>query len=217
MIRARDIYDVIGLHRGLRLHQARTVAIVKTVSSRAAHNVAGDCADIALAMAVHDVGNMVRLPERPDDALAIMHEPADSLARWQLATKLARARYGTQAILHELGIRTDLREIIDRKSSKNFASTLSRDSFPELLALYSDMRVGPDGIIGLAERHAEATARYKGTNRVGLGGTVTLKHLLALEAQLAAHAGSSISDIGPEISDGLIHECLNLDMSDAFE
>lgn len=223
MIRACDIYDVLGLPRGLRLHHARTVALLQLISRSTDGTTAEAAREAELAMSVHDVGNLVKMPESDQLALRMLQESEESLERWRLATRVARARYGsddhiaTQTMLSELGIRDDLRKLVARKSSKNLPSVISRKIGVELLALYADMRVGPFGVVTIEERHHEASARYRGTPRQGLGGTVTLEELLRLETLVSRLVGSSVAVIRDDAVESLVSDCLELELDGAFE
>lgn len=222
MIRARDIYDVLGLPRGLRLHLATTVAVVKLVGDAADRGLRSLAHEATLAMALHDIGNAVKLSDDRKIALRVLQEPPESLDRWRLHAAFTRARYGTddhaatKSMLRELGIRQSLSQLIERKTSKNLPDILRRRRPVELLMLYADMRAAPQGFVSIEERHLEAQARYGRTAREGLGGTVTLSELRTLEVIVAKTFNCDASALPAAAVTALIPECMRLEMDDAF-
>ncbi|HEU5064143.1 MAG TPA: hypothetical protein VFT79_13485 [Solirubrobacterales bacterium] len=219
MISATDVYEVLGLPRGLRTHMARTVAVVKVIGHGGATPVSAVTDDVALAMALHDVGNAVK----PVGDGALLNEPADQLDRWRLYASFAQARYGedehqaTKTILGDLGIRQPLIDLIQRKSSHNLLSILEVGDPAELLAIYADMRVSPSGFVSIVERHEDAQARYSGdANRKGLGGDVTLAHLRQLEEEVAERFEFDPAGLEAPTVDARLVECLSMDLADAF-
>ncbi|MDQ2676067.1 MAG: hypothetical protein M3Y34_04605, partial [Actinomycetota bacterium] len=176
-------------------------------------------ADVAPAMALHDVGNIVK----PVGDGELLDEPASLLDRWSLYASFARARYGdddhraTAAILAELGIKRELIDLIQRKSSRNLPSILEAGDPAELLAIYADMRVSPDGVVSIEERHEDAKARYAGDgDRRGLGGDVTIAHLRALEDEVAKRFEFDPTGLDARAVDARLHDCQDMDLADAF-
>lgn len=221
MIRARDVYDVLGLPTGLRLHLARTVAVVRMMLED--DSPGGLRADAQCAMALHDVGNAVKMSDDPETASRMLQEPEVTLPRWRLYSSFARARYGsddhaaTTAMLTELGVKQHLIELVARKSSKNLHSILETDSTLEMVVLYADMRVGPEGVVSIAERHREATARLAGTERQGLGGTLTVDDLRALEDEVCRRLACDPAAVTDARAGEILDDCLNMDMTHAFD
>jgi hypothetical protein len=133
-----------------------------------------------------------------------------------------RTRYGdddhraTAAIHAELGVRPWVTELVQRKSSRNLLSILVRRDPAELLALYADMRAGPEGPVSIEERHREATARYADTVREGLGGTIELDDLRRLEAAVTQAFGYGVEAIAAADVEDVRAACLELEVDDAL-
>lgn len=220
MITAADVYAVLGLPTGLRLHMTRTVAIVEEIAEASPRKDSWATDEAALAMALHDVGNVVM----PVGDGTLLVEPEDRLDRWNLYASLARARYGedahqaTEKILRELGVRRRLRDLVQRKSSSNLPSILKVADPAELLALYADMRVSPAGVVSISKRHEDAVIRYANdSGRKGLGGDITLTDLRKLESEIARQFDLDPSEIDSTTVEARLDESLALDLTDAFE
>jgi hypothetical protein len=222
MITADSVYAILGLPQGLRLHHALTVALLMRLGSDLDGDLGTTIREAQVAMALHDLGNAVQLPEDDAQARAMLQEPADDLPKWRLHTAYMRSLYGnddhqaTAAILGHLRTRPAVVELIGRKSSKNFHMLLERDRPIELFALYADMRAAPAGVVSIAERHAEATRRYAGTARQGLGGTVGLADLEELERRVSALCGTDAAADDLSDVEHSLQGALDLDVADAF-
>lgn len=219
MIRVRDVYDILGLPSGLRTHMARTAAVVELVSRGAAPQLASVISEVALAMALHDVGNAVK----PVGDGTFLGEPPESLGRWSLYSAYTRARYGSDehaaasAMLGDLGVRPGLIALIERKSSSNLASILEEGDPGELLAIYADMRVAPSGLVSISERHEDAEQRYARISRRGLGGDVGLAQLEELQDRVQRRFNFDPGSLTADGVDERLASCLAMDLSDAFE
>jgi hypothetical protein len=219
-VSATDVYEVLGLPAGLRLHMARTVGVVAAVGRSVSGKQARIVKDVSLAMALHDVGNVV-MPIGNGELLA---EPPQLLSRWCLYSHYTRSRYGenahaaTESILEDLGVKRPLIDLVERKSSRNFRSILCCKDPAEMLALYADMRVSPTGVVTILERHEDAVARYANVDgRKGLGGDIEMADLEELEAEIAQRFSFVPSTLDGSIIEEGIDDYLNLDLTDAFK
>jgi hypothetical protein len=222
MIRAVDVYDVLGLPAGLRTHMTMTMAVVRLIGAQAAEDMRSVVRDVELTMALHDVGNPVKFDFDAATAVAMLGEPSETLPRWRLYSEYMQARYGeddhvaTGAILNELKVRPDLIELVSKKSSHHFAAILTREVPAEMLALYADMRVAPTGIVSIEERYREASERYANSGRVGLGGTVKLEQLSDLETAVCTVFNSCPGAVTPSRAGFILEDCLNSRLDEAF-
>jgi hypothetical protein len=222
VIRAEDVYDVLGLPTGLRAHMAATVAVVRLIGAQGRPELAPLVHEVELAMALHDVGNAVKFDGDDSAAAAMLREPLKTLPRWRLYAQFMRERYGgddhhaTEVILTELKVRDDLVALISRKSSRRLPEILSRGVPAEMLSLYADMRVAPEGIVSLEQRYKEANARYANSERVGLGGSVGLAQLEELQHAVCDEFGSTPDVVTSSGVEAIIADCLSLLLDEAF-
>jgi hypothetical protein len=213
---------VLGLPTGLRQHMADTVAVARLVAERGDARLQSVARSVEIAMALHDVGNVVKGGSDGAVSLAVLHEPEETRERWTLYTAYMRARYGhddhraTAAIHAELGVRAWVTELVERKASRNLPLIVARSDPADLLALYADMRAGPHGPVSIEERHREAVARYAGTAREGLGGTIRLDDLRRLEAAVTQAFGCRVEAIADADVKERREACLELEVHDAL-
>jgi predicted HD phosphohydrolase len=156
----------------LQLHQLRVAAVAKTITD--AFEGALDARSIITAALFHDMGNIIKsnFDQFPDS-----FRGSQSRAYWEEVKTDYIARYGSHehaanlAIALELGLSDQVRGYIDGVSFSKLEYTRDRGSFEEKITEYSDLRVGPYGVLSLEDRILEAHARYRGHTHQGVPDT----------------------------------------------
>lgn len=150
-----EIYRKYYLPENLQMHMLRVAACSNLIID----NWNGpeiDQKSIIRVCLLHDMGNMVKIPEdfsSDEEFLKIRKKYFD--------------RYGTNdhEINLEIGKQEGLTEkelkILDGKRSRKNEETLNSNSYERKICAYCDQRVAPDGVVGIKERLEDAKIRYK--------------------------------------------------------
>jgi len=120
---------------------------------------------IKKAALVHDLGNIVRFDIKSHpEFLGKEKTRADF---WEKTQKEMVSQYGnddhqaTAQMLKEIGLEDKIIQLVLIKGFKNVLSIEKSKIWELKILLYADMRVGPFGVIPLAERIDEAISRWK--------------------------------------------------------
>ena len=159
------IYDRFELPASLRMHMYRVAAVANLVCD----NWKGqgmDRQNVVAACLVHDLGNMAKV--RFDElSIRILGDGARDAEHWKGVKERVIRRYGktapeaTRSMLSEIGAD---REVVDlfEGEFRIFAEedALYSSSWELKVLTYSDLRVGPFGILSVSERIADLKARH---------------------------------------------------------
>ncbi len=145
----------------LQLHQLRVASVAKIICENFKQSV--DSNNVVLACLFHDMGNIIKsdLSRFPD-----FLEPK-GLEYWQSVKDEFSKKYGTEEhiatikIAQEINLPAKAFEYLQRIGFSQ-VSLNENDPNPGFkICSYSDMRVGPYGILGMEERIAEGRKRYE--------------------------------------------------------
>ena len=149
-----EIYNKYHLPENLQMHMLRVTACTNLILD----NWTGKSIDkeaITRVSLLHDMGNMVKIPEEGQDREFI-----------EIRRKYFE-EYGTNdhAINMVIGKKEGLTEkeleILDGKRSRKNEQTAKSDNYEIKICAYCDQRVAPDGVVSLKERLEDAKIRYK--------------------------------------------------------
>ena len=160
---AQDIYRQYDIIPSLQLHQLRVAAVAKLVCENSRTPV--DTRAVVLACLFHDMGNIIKsdLSYFPEFV-----EP-EGLAYWEgikakFVSKYGKAHHAANVtIAKEIGLPPASVVLIDSISFSKLAEVVADDSHERKIMQYADLRVGPHGILPLADRIAEGRKRYNTT------------------------------------------------------
>ncbi len=155
-----EIYRRYHLLPNLQTHQLRVAGVGLLLAESFDANVETDA--IVQACLLHDMANVIkfRLGDMPE-----VLEP-EGLAYWQKVQIECKAKYGTDEhaatdqILDEIGVAARVREIVHNMGFSKSASILASTDWELKIIAYADQRVGPFGVISLAERLQDLRVRY---------------------------------------------------------
>ena len=149
-----EIYNQYYLPENLQMHMLRVAACTNLILD----NWTGKPIDrkaITRVSLLHDMGNMVKIPEEGQDKEFI-----------EIRRKYYE-KYGTNdheinmIIGKRLGLTDKELEILDGKRSRKNGQTAKSDNYEIKICAYCDQRVAPDGVVSLRERLEDAKIRYK--------------------------------------------------------
>ncbi len=156
-----DIYREYRLQPFLKLHPLSVASDAYLISKNFKKSV--DTKAIVTAMLLHDMGNIIKcdLEKFPQAC-----QP-EGLAYWQKVQQDYFEKYGHDEdvahdkIAEELGMPDKVKEYIQHIGFNNIAETIiANDNFEQKICQYADLRVGPFGVLSVAERLEEGRVRY---------------------------------------------------------
>lgn len=150
-----EIYRKYYLPENLQMHMLRVAACSNLIIDN--WNVPEiDQKSIIRVCLLHDMGNMVKIPEdfsSDEEFLKIRKKYFDRYGTNDHETNL---EIGKQEGLTEKELK-----ILDGKRSRKNEETLNSNSYERKICAYCDQRVAPDGVTSIEERLEDAKIRYK--------------------------------------------------------
>lgn len=149
--------------KNLQLHQLRVAAVAKQLCDEFAKvGKPVDTNSVVTACLLHDMGNIIKfdLPFFPE-----FLEP-EGLEYWQGVKTSFIEKYGnnehiaTEIIARELGVGGIVLSMLELTGFSKVLSVLQDESIEKKICNYADMRVGPFGILSVAERATDGEARH---------------------------------------------------------
>ena len=156
-----DIYSKYKIMPTLQAHQFRVAAVAKQLCDSISLPLNTEA--VVKVCLLHDMGNILKfdLSYFPD-----FLQP-EGLEYWQQVKDEYTQKYGkdehlaTDMICKELGFSDIEMQFLDAVGYSNIKKTLASDSLEGKICLYSDLRVGPYGVLSLDDRIADARKRYQ--------------------------------------------------------
>ncbi len=185
----------------LQLHMLRVAAVAKLISDTFTAPL--NAREVILTCLFHDMGNIIKsnLTVFPD-----FSEP-EGVEYWKQQKEDFTLRYGPDAhkanilIAQELRLPESATRHMDAMGFSRMASVVESDSWELKITEYSDMRVGPRGILTLEERLEDGRKRYRNDGkRDGIAAEESVYEALVrsaqkLEAQIFAQSALTPEDI----------------------
>ena len=189
-----EIYKKYQIMPQLAEHQFKVAGVAQIICDNFEGKV--DRENILAACLLHDLGNIIKFDLSITDKLLPGRFSGEELAYWQGVKDGCVSKYGqdeheaTLKMLEEMGISQRIIDLVDCIGFRNGQSNAeSRDLGKEICA-YSDMRVGPKGVVTLEQRFQDLRVRYDHKHRL-MGGNESLrfefeKGLRQIEKQIFA-------------------------------
>lgn len=200
----RDIYERFRVPPWLQLHQLRVAAVAAMTAKAQRSSVDMDL--IVRTGLLHDIGAIVKFDfsfNTHSDLQALC--PPDDVLHWSAVQAEVRKRYGSReheasrAMLKEIGL-ADVQEVFDAMGIQNIPRVLAGGFAEAQIAQYGDMRVGPHGVLSIADRVADVSKRYAAYwEREGRSNES--KHYLRFSRQLESHLFQNAAIAPADITD----------------
>lgn len=192
------IYSHYNIMPNLQEHQLRVAAVAFQIGVNLKTTMNVD--RVVTACLLHDMGNILKfkLESFPD-----FLEP-EGLDYWQGVKNEYAAKYGpdehiaTLAIVEEIGIDQATLNCVKTVGFTKAANNSALPNFEHKLCCYADQRVGPYGVLSLADRLEEGRKRYEGRAQFGTTSaqfTENMQGLQTIEEQLFSQCNIRPSDI----------------------
>jgi len=158
------VYKKYRIMPNLAAHMFRVTAVAKIILEHLHEPLSEtETAHVVSACLLHDMGNIVKFD------LAYFPEflEPEGLAYWQSVQNDFWEKYGREQhevhkkIAEEMGVHPRTIELIEAIGVGNACETNASLDISRKICAYSDMRVGPHGIISMPERMKEFSVRYK--------------------------------------------------------
>lgn len=158
----QEIYNKYKLMPNLQLHQLRVATVGKIICDSIPNFK--ETKDVIGACLLHDMGNIIKFD--------LNYYPnflkPEGFEYWQKIKEEYIQKYGkdehiaTQKIISELTDSRKIKEYADQVGFSKLQETKEDSSLAKKICAYSDMRVGPHGIITIEERVIDGKKRYEG-------------------------------------------------------
>ena len=201
----QDIYTQYKIPPHLQLHMLRVAWVCKMICENWTGEKLHTDAVVQAAL-LHDLGNRVKMWILPG-----IHEPTGKELDEFLATRdEMREKYGRNdhlanvMICKELDVQQRVINLVDGIWFEKFTSYTLHDA-EDLIINYSDLRVGPKGVLTTYERLREAAMRYDNQKRL-IALESTIQATDAQEANIFQHCSITPDDMTDESIDPLLDE-----------
>lgn len=166
----REIYSRFRIPPNLQMHMMRVAAVGALVCD----NWKGPAIskeEIVAALLIHDLANIVKFNLDSPQSTALPQGELGRIEFWKAVKADVIKRYGaddhaaTLKMVEEVGAPDKLKTLLDDlgKVEDGAADPAGFDDWPLKICLYSDMRVGLNGVVSIEQRIADLLHRYRGT------------------------------------------------------
>lgn len=156
-----DIYRRYDIPGNLEKHMLRVAAVSRILTDHWHHSDMDQDA-VVTACLLHDMANIIKFRfDRPP----LFREEASEQDYWrQVRERMVRlygdnVHHATLTICREIGIGSEPYRIISEMDWRNVPAILAHRDYPSAIAVYSDMRVGPHGVMSLSDRIGNLQSR----------------------------------------------------------
>ena len=158
-----ELYQKYKIMLNLQQHQLRVASVGMFLCDHCSlAEVRAEREVMKEALLLHDMGNIIKFD------LHFFPEflKPEGLEHWQKVQSEFKEKYGNNAhkatmqILEEIGVSERVSELVNAVSFAKAKQTFESTDFSRKICAYSDMRVGPHGVISLQERFEDGQKRY---------------------------------------------------------
>ena len=155
-------------------------------------------------MLLHDLGNLIKFDLRPNAFVKLMK--SSELPRYRALQAQWQAQYGfdvdevTSRLIRQLPLhhQAQIIDLIMNHAEGTTNAVVTSDNWTQKLCDYTDFRVGPHGLLTLAERFTDLTVRYRDRRDNWQDTDQIQRHLelfQTLESQLQTHLSCDLATL----------------------
>jgi hypothetical protein len=165
MKKIAEIYSKYKIPPNLQEHQLRVAAVANQICDSLWVPV--DTGGVVITCLLHDMGNIIKFDLRKFPQFI----EESSIPYWEGIKEEYIEKYGndehtaTLGIAKEIGISRGALSCLKKVGFSKAIDNAKSNIIEYKICSYSDMRVGPFGVLSLSERISEGQTRYKNTNR----------------------------------------------------
>lgn len=178
-----DVYKKYQIMPNLKIHQLRVAAVASLICKNLKNKDLVDIFEITKSCLLHDMGNILKF----DLSFFPEFTQPEGLGYWQEVKTNFGKMYGeseyiaTQNIIKELNQSENFLENSNKTGFSKAVEALNSQNLNWMICNYSDMRVGPFGILSLKERTEDGKKRHERNNSTGKKNTNFSEIILVLE------------------------------------
>lgn len=201
----KDIYLKYRVNKGLQEHMIRVAAVAQLICEKSTIKL--DTKNIITACLLHDMGNLIKAKM---DSLPELYEP-EGVAYWTQVQIEMIEKYGSDEHTATIDIINEINPgkeatsyALDAIGTENTARVHASDSLGAKIATYSDMRVGPFGIISIKQRMGDLRDRYLTRNKIGFYASDIDRReqmLEDMEIEIFSHSTIKAEDVSDEATE----------------
>lgn len=160
----KDIYSKYQIPPNLQQHMLKVAGIAKLIADSWGDNTI-DSKILIDACLTHDMGNLLKFDLI--NKVNFLGEEAKNVEYWRKVKEEMAKKYGndehnaTAIICKEIGLSAEAFWIVENWGFGNFEKVLKSDNWGYKIAVYSDHRIGPFGVVSLIDRFSEQRKRYE--------------------------------------------------------
>jgi len=199
----------------LQIHQLKVAAVAKIICDSIPNF--DETREVVTTCLLHDMGNIIKfdLGYFPDSV-----EP-EGLEYWEKVQNEYIQKYGrdehhaTQMIIAELLNSEKIMDYANQVGFSKLQETKKDKSLAKKICAYSDMRVGPHGVISIQERVADGRKRYEGRRDRAINFdtfSVVVDALKEVERQVCGVSNMKPGDITDDVADKIAEELKNFEI-----
>lgn len=159
-----EVYEKYKVMPNLAEHQFRVAAVGKIIADTLTPAFSQrEREDVVIACLLHDIGNIIKFDLSKSKNL--LNVDLD-LEYWQRVKDEFIEKYGADEhvasveIVKELGVSKRVAELVDCVDFYHGPKNAADDDLGKKICAYSDMRVGPNGVVSLEQRFSDLRVRY---------------------------------------------------------
>jgi HD superfamily phosphodiesterase len=211
-----DIYEKYKIMPNLQMHQLRVAAVAKQICESLTREV--DKESIIKACLLHDMGNIIKFDLIQTESIFGLSET--EIADLKEIKNEFIQKYGDDVdranlfIAKEIGV-SDVVQYLVKNNDFNYLCDISQSgSIEKKIIKYSDLRVGPHGILSYDERMNEAKERYKDyKSKIDQEERKKLVHCgKDIEKEIFSHSNIRPEDVNDESVAATIEELKNFEI-----
>lgn len=186
------IYEKYHIPKQLQLHMLRVSACAMLIINNWENKDINKESIIRVCL-LHDMGNMVKIKDNPDNDQEFIYIREKYIEKYGLDDHRISIAIGKELGLNEYELK-----IMEGKESKRNEEIMNSNSFEIKICAYCDERVSPYGVNSIKERLEDAKNRYKGSASIW-GDEEKANHLiecaLEIEKQIMKYCTIKQEDI----------------------
>jgi len=206
MAKIKQIYKKYKVPANLQLHMYRVTAVAQVIADNFEDKL--EKHELVIACLFHDIGNIIKF----DLKLFPKFLRPEGYDYWKNVQDEFIMKYGedeheaTFKIAKEVGISERAYEILTAVGFAQAEEIHKQEDFNKKIILYSDQRVGLNGIISMQERHEEGRERYlkRRNKNVGDDSLENFMKLASFMEQIESQVFDKCKIKPEEIADELI-------------
>jgi hypothetical protein len=159
-----DIYQKYKIIPNLAEHQLRVAGVAEVICGHISPTV--NTRDVVTACLLHDMGNIIKFNLEVTQKMMPGKFTDEQINYWKQVKAGFVGKYGNDehaasvAIAEEVGVGERVIELIESIGFNTGLINAVSNDYERKICAYSDMRVGPFGVIPLEERLADLRERY---------------------------------------------------------